>query len=372
MYSLSDLLSLQPKGDVAAKVLSVYLGETPGNGAAGYRAVLEQAMDGVAVSLPADERRLFARERAAVMDAPLDAKAWRKGLAVFSSQPEHLWWLTETHVPLPTSVRYETAPYLGPLISAREAHRRYCLAAGDTANARLFLVRLGEVEAREDVQDRVPRRHSQNEHAANIERQHGAKRQLHMKHVAEVIGAWHKEMPFDDLVIGGAVEAMAHFERELPPHLTAIIAGRSPMPMYGPEVQLLARAEASVAAKRAWREEQAVARVLTQSAKHKGGVSTEDATLLALKDGEAHELIAAAGHRVRGCQCTACGLLSATIVRVCARCGAAVELTEDVVERALAQAAARGTRIMLAHGAAGQRLTTEAGGLSAVLESPRR
>lgn len=117
---------------------------------------------------------------------------------------------------------------------------------------------------------------------------------------------------------------------------------------------------------------EAVARVLTQASKHKRGVATADATLMALKDGEAHELIEAAGHRLRGCQCTACGLLSATIVRACARSGAAVELTEDVMERALSQAAARGTRIVLSHGAAGDQLTAEVGGLSAVLESPRR
>ena len=92
-----------------------------------------------------------------------------------------------------------------------------------------------------------------------------------------------------------------------------------------------------------------------------------DETLLAVRHGDIFELVVAADFSLNGCQCSKCGLASATIVRACPRCGGSMLSVDDVLETAIEQAEGKGARVEVVTGPARARLIEAAKGIGALL-----
>lgn len=348
-------------------VLSVYLDVDPTTGLWRDKTYdLERALDQLSESLPKPERTAFANDRAQVAAYLADYKSHAKGLVMFAGVSQGLWWTRELHVPVHNETRYDKGPFLSPLASLLDEYQSACVALVDDRSARLFVVGMGEVEEQEKVRSEVDNRHSQTEHTPRIEQQHGAMRQRHLKDVAEVIEQLHRQATFRRLIIGGAVEALAHFERELPPDIAPLVVGRFTAPMYANDQDILREAMKAEAAYEQAKESATVAELITRAAKNQMAVLGADQTLAALKQRQVFELVAAGGLKVQGFQCPGCGLLAGTYALPCPQCGATMLPIEDVVEKAVEQAVAAGARVEVVNGPARERLV-QAGGLGALL-----
>ncbi len=367
MITRKTLEALEAASRPGVKVLSVYLDVDPTNGLWSDKAyALERSLDHIAESVSHAEQRAFVEDRTKVAAFLKEYKSSAKGLAMFASAPQGLWQHMELQVPVKNEVRYDVGPFVGPLASLLDEHQSYGVALVDDRSARLFVVSLGEVEEQQQVRNWVPKRHAQTEHSPRVETQHAAKRQQHLKEVAEAMGHLQHDTGFRRLVIGGAVEALAHFEQELPPQLSRLVVGRFSAPMYAGNQEVLQHANAVAAAYEQSKEAQTVEELVTRAAKGHRAVLGADETLLALRRNEVFELVAAGDLAIKGYQCAACGLLRGTHALACPLCGGAMRPIEDVADRAVQQAVAAGARVEVVNGPAREKLVA-VGGMGALL-----
>jgi len=367
MITRANLEALEAKARPGVKVLSVYLDVDPTAGLWSDKIyALERSLDQIAASLGQAEQRAFAEDRARITGSLRDYTSHAKGLALFASTPQGLWESLSLQVPVKNEVRYDVGPYLGQLASLLDDHQSYGVALVDDRSARLFVVSLGEMEERQQIRNDVPGRHSQTEHNARVEVHHAAVRQEHLKEVAEALGHLHRTTGFRRLVIGGAVEALAHFQQELRPDLSRLVIGQFTAPMYANDKEVLDHTIKVAEAYEQSKETQTVEELLTRAAKNQQAVMGADETLFALRRNQVFELVTAGGLPIKGFQCTACGLLRQTHAQQCAQCGSTLAAVDDVADRAVQQAVAAGARVEVVNGPARDKLVA-AGGIGALL-----
>ncbi|MBI4338388.1 MAG: hypothetical protein HY680_00375 [Chloroflexi bacterium] len=367
MITRRELETVQARAHPGVKVLSVYLDVDAATGLWRDKVyTLSRRLDALGEALPPEERKAFLDERGQLDRFLSDYKSQAKGLIAFSSLPQGLWWTGEVKVALLNEVRYEPGPHLGPLASLLDDHQSYCVALVDNQRARLFVVSLGEIEEQKEVRSLVPRRHGQIEHSPKVERQHAVKVYQHLKVVAEAVEGLRRTTGFRRLVVGGAVEALAHFEEQLTPSLGRLVAGRFSAPMYASDQEVLGEAMKVAAEFERAKESQVVEELLTRAAKRDMAVVGADETLLALGRKEAHELVVAGGLQLKGYQCSRCGLIAGTAALNCPRCGGSMGEVTNVAAAAAAAAMAQGGRVEVVNGPAREALV-KAGGLGALL-----
>ncbi|MBI3742700.1 MAG: hypothetical protein HY261_00225 [Chloroflexi bacterium] len=368
MLTHDALQALVKRSKPGVDVLSVYFDEDASTGLWKdklYR--LKRTLDTMEQGFAGAQRKAFAVDRARVEGYIGGHKSHGQSLAIFSSQAQDLWSVTELRIPMRDEVRYAASPYVRPLARLFDDYQRYAVALVDNEKARLFVLYLGEIEEQRNVQDRVPKRHSQTEHQAKVEQRHATKVRQHVRHAIEALTEMRRAQRFNRLIIGGASEALSKFEQELPKELTSLVVGRISVDMHASDGDVLGEA---LKVERRFEEEKetrTVEQLVTRGAKHHHAVLGGDETLLAIRHGDVFELVVAADFTLKGCQCSKCGLASATIVRVCPRCAAAMKPVDDIVEIAIEQSEGAGARVEVVTGPARARLVKAAGGIGALL-----
>ncbi|MBI4310586.1 MAG: hypothetical protein HY681_02300 [Chloroflexi bacterium] len=389
MITRQMLEDLRAGARPGTRVLSIYLDVDPTNGLWKDKTyALERSLDRIAEGLERGDRKSFADDRAKAMAFLSDYRSEAKGLVLFVSGLQGMWWQSALHVPIENDIRYDAGPFLSPLASLLDEHQSCGVVMVDDRSARLFVVSMGEIEEQEHIRNEVPSRRAQQEQGLRAsampaagtsqrtqpsrtregisERRHAAARQEHLKEVAETLGRLQRETGFRRLVIGGAVEALTHFEQELSPQLSRLVAGRFSAPMHATDKDILREAQKVEATYEQSKEAQTVQELVTRAAKDQMAVVGADQTLLALKRREVFELVTAGGLKLGGYHCAACGLITGTHALSCPLCGGQMRQVDDVVEIAVQQAVAAGARIEVVNGPAKEQLV-KAGGLGALL-----
>lgn len=391
MITRRTLERLQSMARPDIKVLSLYLDVNPATGLWQEKTyALERSLDAMADGLGRPERRAFANDRALALALLEEHKPQAKGLVIFVSASQGLTWAAELQVPVCPEIRYDTGPYVTLLSSLLDAHPSYGIALVDDRSARLFVVSMGEIEEQLELQNPVPSRHGAQEEFAraaswpgggrahrsvparggvgNTERRHGNARQEHLKEAAQELEALRQETGFRRLVLGGPVEALVHFEKELPPQTVPLVIGRISVSMRAGDQEVLKAAMQVAADYEAVREGGKVQELMTRAAKGQMAVLGADQTLLSLHRKKVFELLTARGLSLKGYQCPTCGLLRVTHAIGCPACGSTLqpEPLEDVVEHAVRQALSAGALVEVMNGPAREQLI-QAGGLGAFL-----
>jgi len=161
----------------------------------------------------------------------------------------------------------------------------------------------------------------------------------HFVAVAESLGHLIDAHGVERIVLAGEPKNVSAFRRELPPRITAHIAGDVSAARHEPSSVIVGRAVELVAHLDASSDGPAVDAVLTEAAKSRQAVAGMDETIEAVNRGAVRRLYVLRGVRDPASACSGCGALFPGAAEDCRLCGKAlepVELGEALVARVLA------------------------------------
>ncbi|HEX2031124.1 MAG TPA: Vms1/Ankzf1 family peptidyl-tRNA hydrolase [Actinomycetota bacterium] len=285
-----------------------------------------------------------------------------RGLAVFACSDAGLWEEVALAAPLRDRLVVRPGPYLLPLEAVLERSEAFCVALVDRAKARLLRASLGQAEEVSDILDEVPGRHDQGGWAqARLQRHIEDHVLRHLKHVAEVLLRQRQRGAFDRLVLSGPHEVVAELERELHDYVRRAVVERATLPVGASTTDVAALATAVEERLDREREEEAVARVVSERGAGRAVAGLEP-TLEALASGRVETIVVPSDLDSEGFRCPACGRLTVAGSR-CPVCGSATEPSVDLLEEAVEVALRQGCRVETV---AGDGLA-EVGGIGALL-----
>jgi peptide subunit release factor 1 (eRF1) len=137
------------------------------------------------------------------------------------------------------------------------------------------------------------------------------------------------------VLIGGTDDNVAMFRNLLPKSWQSLIVGTFPMSMSASNLEVLDRAMQIGQQAEYNYEEQLVKKVVTSSAKGRGGVMGLEDTLSAVHEGRVQILVLREGYRAPGFRCLGCGYVTTQMLSACQFCGGEFENIPDAVESAL-------------------------------------
>jgi peptide subunit release factor 1 (eRF1) len=256
---------------------------------------------------------------------------------VFSAGPD-FWHAFELPVPVHDQLVVNDGPHVHQL-EAAVAHERFAVLLVDRQRARMFVFAMGQMIEASERFDALPRH---DDDAGARDRRHD-KHKLetaathHLKRSAEVAFEVYRLHPFDHLVVGAPDDVARELEGDLHPWLRERVAARLHIPINASVAEVRAaalrveddierRAEASL-----------VERVRDGAGAGTGAVVGLPAVLDALGARRVDTLVISSGYEVPGWWCSPCERL-ATKGPACAECAAAMQRTDDVVEKAIESA----------------------------------
>lgn len=268
-----------------------------------------------------------------------------RGVALFSASSAGLWEEVAVPTPLPDRVRLAKEPHLLPLEALVEAYESFCTVLVDREKARLFFVRMAEIEEERDVFDEVPGQHEQGGWSqARYQRHIDDVADKHLRHVADVLLGYQKRRDFDHLILAGPEELLPVFEGVLHDYLKRKIVARVSLPMIASPDQVLEKSLAVEEELEARRERETLEQLHAEAAAGRQAALGMEPVLEALNDGRVATLVVPFGMSAAGKRCSSCGRLAANGSK-CKTCGGALIDVADIVEAAVGSALQQSSRV---------------------------
>jgi len=330
--NLQELLGYQAKD----AVLSIYLNTDPSEG-------------------NADAYKLNLRSMLKDIDLPRDVTAvnnyfsrqydWSgRSVAVFSCAPDNYFRAYSLAIPVRNQMIIGERPHVKPLASLLDYYGGYGVALVDKQGARLFSFHLGELKEQEGILGESIHHTKRGGASAKTGVRGGVAGQTryedelaerNMRDVASFAARFFSENNVRRVLIGGTDANVALMRSLLPKFWQSLIVGTFPMSMTANKVEVLERAMQIGKQAELSREEQLLKKLVTGTAKGRGGVLNLDDTLSAVHDGRVQSLVVQDGYRAPGYRCQGCGFLTAQSLPVCQFCGSKFEQIPDAVEMAV-------------------------------------
>jgi len=343
---LQELLGYQAQHPV----LSLYLNTEPSQGSAdAYRLRLRGMLK--EVHLPEDVRAVeqyFSHE--------FDWSG--RGVAVFSCAPEKFFRAYPLAVPVRERVRQGSQPFVKPLADLWDAYAGYGVVLVDKQGARLFFFHLGELREQEGTLGEAVRHAKRGGASAMPGRRGGTAGQTNyveevternMREAANFTVHFFAEKNVRRVLIGGSDENVAQFRSMLPKTWQSLVTGTFAMSMGAPSDEVQARAMQIGQQAELRREELMVQKIVTGTAKRRGGVLNIEATLAAVHEGRVQALVFQDGYRVAGYRCQGCGYVTAMETKACPYCGGEFGQIPDAVEMAVRKVMQDGGEVEVLH-----------------------
>jgi rubrerythrin len=358
-------------------VLSVYLDVDQGRASnlnRGYEIALKNILRGVEEGLEGEEElESFKANVERVHEYMGGYTAEGKTLVLFSDAQHDFWRDYSLRVPTENEAWLGRSPYLRPLIEARDEYERYGVILTDRAQARLFLVYLGEIEeqaellAEFDVTRFDASGKDQMWSQMHFQRKAEQHAREHLKNVAALMEDLVSRSRVDRLLLAGTNDALVEVEKHLAEKLKNRVIGKLSIAVESPEKSVLE--ETMKLASQFEREEEnaLVETIVTASAKNGQGATGLKDTLHAAMEGRIHRLAYTADFEAKGKECTSCGALFYKAPNSCPHCGDRVREIEDILERLVEKVARDGGAIEHVKEEAADRLNSEANSIGAVL-----
>lgn len=266
---------------------------------------------------------------------------------IFACGAHNFWREYDLPPELPGSQLFVNSRFhLKPLAVLLGAQRRVCVALVNRQRARLFDLRLDELQEREGIYHAVARRTRSDGHAgynAGHHQRHIADEALHhykdvaarLKDEAEK-GAWEK------LIVGCQDNHWPEFEPQLHPYVMQRLLGRfSTDVVTATNEQIHAHATRILLEARDNRRKSLVREALNQAKSNNRGVTGLRRVLRSIELGEVQTLLMGENYTAHAVECRNCGHLDAHIVRHCPVCGHATRELEDVCDAVIPAAIRR-------------------------------
>ena len=330
--NLQELLTFKSE----QPVLTVYLNTDPSLGNAdGYKLELRTMLK--QVNLPDDIRAIenyFARE--------FD---WTgRSVAVFSCAPEGFFRAYCLAIPVNSRVRIGNQPHVKPLANLLDYYGGYGVVLVDKQGARLFSFHLGELREQEGIVGETIRHTKRGGASAMPGRRGGVAGQTNytdetaernMRDAANFAAHFFSQFNVRRVVIGGTDENVALFRNLLPKSWQTLVVGTIPMSMTSSADEVLARPMELGSQAELGQETELLQKIVTATAKGRGGVLGLEETLHALREGRVQTLVIQDGFRAPGYRCQGCGYFTASLFATCQYCSGTFAQITDAVEMAV-------------------------------------
>ena len=319
-----------------APVLSVFLNTDPSQGNADvYKLHLRGMLKEVDLSKDVAEVENY-------FDHQYDWSG--RSVAIFSCAQEGFFRAYSFAVPLRNRIRVSNQPHVKPLVDLLDHYGGYGVAIVDQQGARMFSIHLGEVREQEGVLGETVR-HTKRGGASTVAGRRGGVAgrtnymgelaERNMREAAEFAAHFFVDNNVRRVLIGGTDDNVAQFRTLLPKSWQSLIVGTFPMSMSASKVEVLERTMQIGRQAEYNHEEQLVKKVVTSSAKGRGGVVGLEDTLSAVHEGRMQTLVLRDGYRAPGFRCLGCGYVTTQMLSDCPFCGGGFENIPDAVESAL-------------------------------------
>jgi peptide subunit release factor 1 (eRF1) len=374
MITSRDLQDIRSwKSADGGHVLSLYVDRRTGTGfwnPADVAPLVKGLLKELEPAVDAAERDALASAARNAMRAFSEREFHDRSLVAFA-EPSGRVWTGDLNLPVASMARWNSEPYLLPLLESVGEHSRLAVALVDRGRARLFTIFLGEIEEERDAFNPEPVKHvastgADQARTMNLQRRAEEHAHLHWKHVASMLDALVRENRFDRLMLGGSLDAANRLRELLPKRLAESIVGIVPIPVEAGKNDVLAAAMDLERRVREERDRDEVAALETASAKQSRAAAGLDDTLAALREGRVLTLLYAEGVALRGRRCANCGSLFEENAERCRYCERETLPVEDLLEEMTRRVARSGGTIEPVGEAAAARLR-EMGGIGAFL-----
>jgi peptide chain release factor subunit 1 len=366
VQDLERLLAWEPRAN--SPVLSVYLVtdlSKPANLRRGFEAVLEQMLKSVEAQLAETSvRERFAEDAARVRRFVTDHKPMEKSLVIFCDASEDFFWPRGLQLALQNDARWDSRPYLRPLLEALDEHERYGVVLTEHGRSRLFTVFMGDIAEHVDALSPTKIRHLRETGTDHIESEKQFQQKAetyahrHLKHVAQLLDRLSAQYGFDRLIIAGPEEATTELARLLPKRLRNRVVARVALPFSAAAEQVLKATEEVIERVERETERRLVEDLIEEAGARRHAVTGLEPTLLALQEGRVYRLVYADGFRRAGGQCQRCAALHAEGASVCQYCGGALTHIDDLIDTMAQRVTASGGKVEVVRGEAARRLAS--------------
>lgn len=257
--------------------------------------------------------------------------------AVFACAAEDFWREFDLPPQLPrTQLFVNQRFHLKPLAVLLGAQPKLGVALIDRQRARLFDLRLDELQERPGLFHPLPRRRGDG--YAGYDAGHTARRVAdealhHFKNVAEKLKVEAETGSWEKLIIGCQETTWRGLEPHLHPYVKQRVLGR-----FASDVASAVRDRVRQQATRVLREaldgrcHELAREALSQAKSNSRGVTGLRRVLRSLELGEIQTLLIGENYRAHAIECTSCGHLDAHMVRYCPACGRSTRELEDVCD----------------------------------------
>ncbi len=327
--NVQELLHYQP----GHPVLSVYLNTDPMEGNADfYRLRLRSMLKDVALVDDVEAIYQF-------MEHEYDWSG--RSLAIFSCASNNFFRSYALAIPLRSRVRESDRPHVKPLADLLDSYGGYGVVLVDKQGARFFHFHLGELQEQDGMLGESIRHTKRGGGSQATGRRGGSAGQTdyveeaterNMRDAAEFAIHFFAEKNIRRILIGGTDDNVALFRNLLPKAWQSLIIGTFPISMVASHTEVFQRAMQVAEGAERQREAQLVQKVVTSSAKGKGGVVGLQQTLDAIREGRVQTLLIHEGLREPGFRCKTCGYISVEPMQSCPFCSGKAEQITDVVE----------------------------------------
>jgi peptide chain release factor subunit 1 len=291
---LDRLAAFEPTGQ---PFLSIYVDARPDNtGREHWQANVRKELGERAKSYG---RRTPARED---FDAAVErALGWLErehrptanGVVVFACTSADIFEPLELEVPLEATEIYAAPrPHLYPLARVLDRYRRYAVAVTDTSLARIFVVALGTIEPRGEVEGEKMRRTDMGGWSqARYQRHVDHHRAEHTREVVEALERIVREERIDHVAVAGNETAMALLRAQLTKPLAALVTELPHVGVGASEAEIL-RETLEIMSQQEGRDDvERVARMYDAYRAGGLGMIGLAGTRAALENGQVHELL---------------------------------------------------------------------------------
>lgn len=371
---LQTLLQYQPQP--GRKILSLYLEidqSRPGNLNHGYLRTLKDLLRSVEQRLGSEaERAEFQRNASRIQVSVAGMDVHGRSLVMISEASNDFFWSRELSIPLCPQARWDSKPYLRPLIEAVDEYERYVVVVVDRERARLFTFYLGRIEEERDMLSPHKRKHFKKtgrdtvQSQPNFQRRDDEHAQQHLKEVAAALERVAAGNGFDRLILGGPREITQELHRALSKKLQGLVVREIPLALETSEHQVLRATMAIEEEVERETEVKLVEELITAGHKENQAALGLRPTLDAMRQGRILRLVYVFDLAIPGSQCSNCGSLFEGRLSACVYCGGALEPVADIVARLADQVVEAGGQAENVRGPAAGRLG-EAGRIGAFL-----
>jgi hypothetical protein len=237
------------------------------------------------------------------------------------------------------------APYVYPLVRLSHLFPVAVAAVVDTNTSRLFVLSLGRVQSRRELQNMNVHKPQSSSMSHDRYRRHTEDHYLHhAKQTAAVIDRMVRETGATYLLLGGDEVILPALKTHLPKKVSDRLLGTHHWDIRIPEHELAERVNNLIRETEESRGVERALQVIETAQAHGHAALGPELTLAALQAGKVDELVVAGrpGADVQARLCTACDTLSVEAsLDICPECGEEsmvdVSLHGEFVNRALAQ-----------------------------------